>query len=134
VQDRAVKVQYFPKDWRPEPELEEEILTLFTLLHVLEPVDKVTLRIVQKDHLHLELDGHDEIAWAAYLPPTNTILLPAERSRGFFILKNEFYGFVLWNLAHEYVHAIRNRDGRDNSHRGFNQEIMGLYRRLSRET
>src|SRR5258706_1394557 len=130
-----MRVQYEPKDWRPESALEEEILTLFTLLHVLEPVDKVTLRIVEGDHLCVLFpDGRIKTAWAAYLPPTNTITLPAQWRRGIFVPQNEFYSFVLWDLAHEYVHAIRNKDGRDTGHRGFDQEIMGLLHRVPKET
>lgn len=126
-----MRVKYLPENWRPAKAFDEEIRTLFTLLHVIEPVDKLTLKIVKGDAIQIG----PLTAWACWHKSTNTIYLPAYRPRHSSFPKEVFGAFVLSNLAHEYVHAIRYRDGRpDNNHRGFDSEIKRLYNRLTRET
>ncbi len=124
-----MKVVYHPKDWRPTKQLDEDILTLFTLCHVVEPIDKLTLNVV--DGTHILIEG--EKCWACFLPDTNEIFLPANRSRGFILNKGEYSGFVLNNLAHEYVHAIYQRDSRKQSHRWMDKDIGKLYTKLVTE-
>jgi hypothetical protein len=127
-----MKVEYYPKDWRPNPELENEILHLFTILHVVEPVEELTLKIVHGTQIRFD---NDDLAWAAYCGEMNTILLPACYHKDVApCTEKDWNAFVLWNLQHEYVHAIRKRDGRDTGHRGFENEMLGLYNRILRET
>jgi len=126
-----LRVLYSPTDWRPSKALDKEILTLFTLLHVVEPIDRLTLRVLKSDFVSIE----QRAAWACYSVTNNTIYLPAYRPLNSMFSKEDHFMFILWNLAHEYVHAIRARDGRpDENHRGVEQEINGLYNKLTRET
>ena len=132
-----MKVKYHPKDWRPKKDLNDEILCLFTMLHVVEPIENLTLHVVATDHIMLDIGNfkaNPTKAWACYAQDTNEVFLPAKRPKGFVINKEDYNAFVLWNLLHEYVHAIRQRDGRDTGHRGFSQEMNGLEKRLREET
>ena len=133
-----MKVRYVPKNWKPYAFLNEEILALFTLLQIIEPVDNLTLKILKGDSIQLQfIDPRypPRNCWAAYRVEDQTLLLPAYRPRNSMFSKDHFFAFTLHNLLHEYVHAIRHRDGRkDINHRGHPQEMVGLFNKLMRET